>query len=77
MDSLVSGETLKNLKGTKTEQNLKMPLQGSHKQEINIHFMQKLQRMKDMNKLQPSLQKQQEMKKNMPRCGINFYMMVG
>ena len=75
MDSLVSGETLKNLKGTKTEQNLKNAFAGESQARNKYTFYAEVA--KDENKLQPSLQKQQEMKKNMPRCGINFYMMVG
>ncbi len=65
------------LKGTKTEKNLMqafagLHLQENHKQETNTHILQAKLKRKDMSKLLQYSKKQQIMKKNMQKCGLNY-----
>ena len=61
------------LKGSKTEQNLMAAFAGeSQARNKYTYYASKLKR-KDLNKLLLFLKKQQEMKKNTLKCGLNYY----
>ena len=61
------------LKGSKTEKNLMEAFAGES--QANIHILHLKQKRKDMSKLQQYSKKQQITKKNMLKCGLNYYMM--
>lgn len=63
---------MENLKGTKTEKNLMEAFAGeSQARNKYTYFASKAKKM-DMNKLLLYSKKQQIMKKNMQRCGLNY-----
>ena len=53
-------------KGTKTEENLKKAFAGESEARNKYTYFAS----KAMSRLPPSLKKQQETKKNTPRCGL-------
>ena len=63
-----------NLAGTKTEKNLMEAFAGESqaRNKYTYFALLKLEK-KDMSKLQLYLKKQHKMKKNMQKCGSNYY----
>ena len=65
-----------NLKGTKTEQNLMAAFAGESQARNKYTYYASKAKKEAMNKLLQYLKKQQEMRKNMLKCGSNYYMKI-
>lgn len=62
------------LKGTKTEQNLMTAFAGESQARNKYSYFASKAKKKDMFRLQIFLKKQQLMKRNMQKSGLNYYM---
>ena len=60
------------LKGSKTEENLMKAFAGESQARNKYTYYASKAKKKDMSKLLQFLQKQQTMKKNMLKCGLNY-----
>ena len=62
------------LKGSRTEQNLMAAFAGESQARNKYTYYASRLKKKDMNKLLQYLKKLQVMKRNMLKCGLNYYM---